>query len=253
MATQHAISPATIASVISTPKQRGRFFYLFLAQILLIVLFPYLNAPGLPVLIFRLIGAFAFMAAVYAVSDRPAQWITTLGLLIPAAALNAMYVFRPERRLAILALICTILFLAFTIVSLLRAVIRSERITHDTIYGSLNVYLLMALAWGSAYLLLETIQPGALSIDAVRHPNHRIDWYDCIFYSFVTLTTIGYGDIVPVTDKARSLSILEAVCGVLYVAVLVSRLVGLYCSARVQSTEIQQSPQDGPTGFRGAP
>jgi hypothetical protein len=185
-------------------------------------------------------------------ATSPAQWITALCLLIPAAALNALYVFHPDRGHAIPALLCTILFLAFTIVSLLRAVIRSERITHDTIYGSLNVYLLMALAWGCAYLLLETIQPGALSMDAVRHPNHHIDWYDCIFYSFVTLTTIGYGDIVPVTDRARSLSILEAVCGVLYVAVLVSRLVGLYCSIRARSADIQ-APQRSSGGFRGAP
>ena len=134
--------------------------------------------------------------------------------------------------LAARASICTILFLVFTLVSLLRAVVRSERITHDTIYGSLSVYLLMALAWGSAYLLLETLQPGALSMDRVRHPNHRIDWFDCMFYSFVTLTTIGYGDIVPVTAHSRSLSILEAVSGVLYVAVLVARLVGLYSSGQ---------------------
>jgi voltage-gated potassium channel len=193
------------------------------------------------------------MSAVYAVSDKAAQWITALCLLIPAAVLNAMYVFRPEHRIAIPALACTILFLGFTIVSLLRAVIRSEQITHDTIYGSLNVYLLMALAWGSAYLLLETIQPGALSIDAIRHPNHRIDWYDCIFYSFVTLTTIGYGDIVPVTDKARSLSILEAVCGVPYVAILVSRLVGLYCSVRTQSAQTAQDPSMSSRTFHGAP
>lgn len=210
----------------------GKFFYLFLAQILLLVLFPYLEQPGLPVSVFRLLGALAFLSAVYAVSDKPIQWITALCLMIPAALLNTLFVLRPERKFAVSALISTILFLAFTIIFLLRAVVRSRRITHDTIYGSLNVYLLMALAWGTAYLLLETLQPGALSIDTARHPNHQLDWFDCMFYSFVTLTTIGYGDIVPITGQARSLSILEAVSGVMYVAVLIARLVGLQAAAR---------------------
>jgi hypothetical protein len=226
----------------------GKFFYLFLAQILLLVLFPYLEKPGLPVIVFRLLGAFAFTSAVYAVSDKPVQWITALCLMIPAALLNTLFVIRPERNIAVPALLSTILFLVFTTISLLRAVVRSRRITHDTIYGSLNVYLLMALAWGTAYLLLETLQPGALSIDAVRHPNHHLDWFDCMFYSFVTLTTIGYGDIVPITGQARSLSILEAVSGVMYVAVLIARLVGLQAVVRsapdVANGHLGLNPED---------
>lgn len=97
-------------------------------------------------------------------------------------------------------LIFTILFLVFTLVSLLRTVVRAERVTHDTIYGALSVYLLMAITLAAAYLLLVTIQPGAIVMDTTRHPNHRMDWFDCVFYSFVTLTSLGYGDIVPITS-----------------------------------------------------
>jgi hypothetical protein len=129
-------------------------------------------------------------------------------------------------------LIFTILFLALTLVSLLRAVARAERVTHDTIYGALSVYLLMAIAWAAAYSLLVTIHPGAIVMDAARHPNHGMDWSDCAFYSFVTLTSQGNGDIVAMTAQARSLSILEAVSGTMYVAVLVARLVGLYSSGK---------------------
>jgi hypothetical protein len=69
-------------------------------------------------------------------------------------------------------------------------------------------------------------------MNAARHANHKIDWFDTMFYSFVTLTSLGYGDIVPMTAQARSLSILEAVSGIMYVAVLISRLVGLYSAQR---------------------
>ncbi len=120
----------------------------------------------------------------------------------------------------------------FTAVLLLRAVLRSDDVTYDTICGSLSVYLLMATAWGVAYLLLNFLQPAAFFMDPARHRNHSLDWTDCMFYSFVTLTTVGYGDIVPISAQARSLSILEAVSGTLYAAVLIARLVGLHAGAK---------------------
>ena len=215
--------------------RRGKFFYLFLCQVLLLVLFPYLEQPGLPLVLFRLLGAVAFVTGVYAVSDKRAQWITALLLAIPAGALHTVFAFRPDQQIALPMLLLTILFLVFTLVSLLRAVVRAERVTHDTIYGALSVYLLMAIAWAAAYMLLVTIQPGAIVMDAARHPNHRMDWFDCVFYSFVTLTSLGYGDIVPITAPARSLSVLEAVSGIMYVAVLIARLVSLHSSAKSQT------------------
>jgi hypothetical protein len=212
--------------------RQGKFFYVFLCQVLLLVLFPYLKQSGLPLVLFRLLGAVALVSGVYAVSDKRAQWIAALALAVPAIALNTVLAFRPDPQIVVAMLIFTILFLVLTLVSLLRAVVRAERVTHDTIYGALSVYLLMAITWAAAYSLLVTIHPGAILMDAARHPNHRMDWSDCVFYSFVTLTSQGYGDIVPMTAQARSLSILEAVSGTMYVAVLVARLVGLYSSGK---------------------
>jgi len=223
----------TTLQVPSTRRQ-GKFFYLFLCQVLLLVLFPYMEQPGLPMLLFRLLGAVAFVSGVYAVSEKRAQWITALALAIPAGALNTVFAFRLNPRIAVPMLIFTILFLVFTLISLLRAVIDTETVTHDTIYGGLSVYLLMAITWAAAYLLLVTVQPGAIVVDAARHPNHTMDWFDCVFYSFVTLTSLGYGDIVPMTAQARSLSILEAVSGIMYVAVLIARLVGVHAAAKAQ-------------------
>jgi hypothetical protein len=181
------------------------------------------------------------------VSDRRAQWITAVALAIPAGVLNAVFAFRPDPRIAVPTLIFSILFIVFTLVSLLRAVLRAERVTHDTIYGALSVYLLMAIAWGAAYLLLVTIQPGAIVMDAARHSNHTMDWFDCVFYSFVTLTSLGYGDIVPMTSQARSLSVLEAVSGIMYVAVLIARLVSLHSAVKSQTnpeaTSLNTNPE----------
>jgi ion channel len=212
-------------------RAEGKFFYLFLAQVLLLVLFPYLNRPGLPVGVFRVLGGIMFLAAVYAVSEKRAHWITAVVLAVPTTVMNVIYALDPDSGLAIPSLVSAILFLGFTLVVLLKAVFRAEAVTRDTIYGAVSVYLLLALVWGVGYVLLDRLQPGALSLDPVRHGNHQLDWADCIFYSFVTLATVGYGDIVPVSPQARSLSILEAVCGVMYVAVLMARLVGGYAAA----------------------
>jgi ion channel len=161
--------------------------------------------------------------------------ITALILACLAGGFNSVFAFRPSHRLAVPTLIFTILFLGFTLVSLLRDVLRTERVTGDTIYGAISVYLLIAFVWGASYLLLETLQPGALAINTTWHPKHTIDWPDCMFFSFVTLTSVGYGDMVPITAPARSLSILEGVSGIMYVAVLVARLVGLYSSEKSQA------------------
>ena len=214
--------------LIPARRPSGRFFYLFVMQVLLILLFPYLAKPGLPTVIFRLFSAMAFLSDVYAVSEKRAQWVTALILAVLSGVLNGLFALRPDPQVAVPSLVSSILFLGFTLVALLRAVLRTERITPDTIYGALSAYLMMAFVWGVAYLLLETLQPGALAIDSARHPNHTIDQFDCMFYSFVTLTSLGYGDIVPITGQARSLCILEAVSGIMYVAVLIARLVGLY-------------------------
>ena len=214
--------------------RRGKFFYVFLCQVLLLVLFPYLKQPGLPLVLLRLLAAAAFVSGVYAVSDKRAQWLTALALAIPAVALNTALALRPDAQIAVPMLVFTILFLVLTLVSLLRAVARAERVTPDTIYGSLSVYLLMAITWAALYSLLVTIHPGAIVMDAARHPNQRMDWFDCVFYSFLTLTSQGNGDMVPVTEQARSLSILEAVSGTMYVAILMARLVSLYSSGKSQ-------------------
>lgn len=213
-------------------KAGGKFSYLFYSLVLLLVVSPYLEKPGLPVLLLRLLGVAAFVTAVHAVSEKRAQWMIGLVLAMPAVFLNAFYAFRPDSQITVPTMVATILFLAYTLVMLLRAVLRAQTVTADTIYGALSVYLLIAFLFSAAYLLLETLHPGALVMNSNRNPNHPIDWSDCMFYSFVTLTSLGYGDMVPVISQSRSLSILEAVSGIMYVAILIARLVAIYSTTK---------------------
>jgi hypothetical protein len=109
-------------------------------------------------------------------------------------------------------------------------VLAAKRVTRDMIFGAISAYLLIGIAWTSAYALLEALQPGSFSIDEAQTP----DFY---YYSFTTLTTLGYGDITPVTSRAKSMAVLEAVNGVLYIAVLIARLVGTQIAHSLESSD----------------
>ena len=102
----------------------------------------------------------------------------------------------------------------------LAQVMASGPVTMHRILGAIAVYLLLGLTWAGAYNLVALLDPGAFS-----SPEPSLG--DLLYYSFVTLTTVGYGDITPVTQAARSLAMLEALIGQLYPAILLARLVSL--------------------------
>ena len=126
------------------------------------------------------------------------------------------------------------LFLAFTAGAILLNVLRSTRVTGDTVNGAVCVYMLVGLAWAFLFDLLEVLQPGSFNlpelsagpIDFAALEVRRLSVF--MYYSLVTLSTLGYGDITPVTPLVRNLAAFEAVMGQLYIAILVARLVGLH-------------------------
>jgi hypothetical protein len=119
-----------------------------------------------------------------------------------------------------------VMLLLFAVVVAARAY-RPGPVTHHRIQGAIAVLLLIGLVWAHAYELLHLIHPEAFS-GAVGNAPGALTW---IYYSFVTLTTMGYGDITPVHPIARSLAISEAVSGQIYIAVTLARLMALHVSA----------------------
>jgi hypothetical protein len=124
--------------------------------------------------------------------------------------------------------ICFSAYYAVTTVAVFAEVIRLRRFNMDAILGAVSVYLLIGVAFGSFFDLLETIEPGSFRLHDTLAVEATLGFRRLLFFSFMTLTSVGYGDITPVTDLAQSLSILEGVAGVLYVAVLVGGVVNAY-------------------------
>jgi len=106
----------------------------------------------------------------------------------------------------------------------------SVRIDAERVYAALSAYLLIGVCWGVAYAAMTRVMPGSLLAGGVVPPA-GLGMGDAIYFSFVTLATLGYGDLTPATPAMRGLAVFEAVIGQLYLALLVARLVGLQTAA----------------------
>ncbi|WP_241648128.1 potassium channel family protein [Methanoculleus taiwanensis] len=173
-----------------------------------------------------MLTSIVLIAGVHAVSDSRRALIVA-ALFASAALLSGwLYVVTDIPALNVAENAISLIFYTHTTIIILTVVLRSRAITTDTIYGAICVYLLIGLTYANGYTFIETMNPGSFYASAVHEPGGRLAFPDLLYYSFVTMTTLGYGDITPITNQARSLAMLEAVSGVLYVAVLISRLIG---------------------------
>jgi len=126
----------------------------------------------------------------------------------------------------------TMLFICFV---LLQRIVDHPVVTSGTISAALVVYLLLGVIWFQAFVLVEHLAPG--SFYGISTGDPAVVRGELFYYSFVTLTTLGYGDIGPLSDRSRSLALTEAIIGQLYLVVLVAALVGMHLTQRVQVTE----------------
>ena len=114
----------------------------------------------------------------------------------------------------------------YMLVLMLRRIFLTQKVTKETIYLAITCYLMMGLTWTVVYIPLEIWAPGSFTFSADLPP--KVFWVDLYYFSFVTLTTLGYGDVSPVAPLTRMLAIFEAMAGVLYLGILMARLIGAY-------------------------
>jgi hypothetical protein len=212
---------------------QDRCLYLLLALLGLLLFYPAVERGPRAQTLLLLLNSATLVAGVYAVSAIKRHVMIAVAIAVPQMMLTLVArFFGPHHAatwlLATSAIVLLIVFYIFTLIQVLTYVLRGTHITKDKIYGAVSVYLLVGLAWASAYALLVVFEPGSFSNNVAATSGGSSTPPDLLFFSFVTLTTLGYGDITPVTARARSLALLEAVTGVLYLAVLVARLVSAY-------------------------
>ncbi len=138
-----------------------------------------------------------------------------------------------------MALAGTALFFCYVAGLVLVDIFRSTTVTLDIIAGGICVYLFFGNICGMVYALIGRLDPAAFSIPEVTASyvgNSLGEVSSAMYFSFVTLTTLGYGDITPVNDFARTLAYLEAAIGQFYLTVLIASLVGIHISSSNKGT-----------------
>jgi hypothetical protein len=118
-------------------------------------------------------------------------------------------------------------FHAFVVMHLLRYILKDEIMTRDELFAAACLYVLLAFVFAYLYALVEHFFPGAFVINEANNPDKILDWWEMLYFSFTCLTSVGFGEITPVDNHARSLVMIQQMLGVLYFALVVSRLVGM--------------------------
>jgi hypothetical protein len=208
---------------------------------LLLVLFPMLEELARPLLLIAAIAS-VFVAGVVIVEPGRRRVRGALLLAGVQLALTAVAVALAERPSAYLftigcALATTAFLIVYCIYCVLQYVLHSARITRDQIYAGISAYLMLGFAFGSIYYLVNILNPGGFALNSAALDQNRTP--DMMYFSFVTLATLGYGDITPVSKTARALAELEALAGMLYIAIFMARLVSLQSGENVATQEIK--------------
>ncbi len=204
---------ALVLIVVSFPfLQAIETRFPFITMVLLIAIIPALGAV-LPLRAFLPLTAVGFIAFVFEILIRYQVINVTEKILLFVLALYAV-------------------FLLLAIIILIKKIMSRKVVTSDTIKGGVSIYFLIALLWSILYMIMYGVNPEAFSIIS----NTRVDFF---YYSFTTLTTLGYGDIIPKGNYAKLLSTMEAFVGQVYLAIFIANLVGLSIAQKLQQKQDQ--------------
>ena len=172
------------------------------------------------------------VSAVLVVGSRRKVLILALVLLTPALAGKWINHFRPDLLHPAIFLAAAVAFFAFVITRLVAFLVRAPRVDANVLCAGVSGFLMLALLWVPAYAAVARLNPHAFTLPAGADAPATLDGFSALYFSVITLCTVGYGDIAPVSRVARMLAMTEAITGLFYMAVLISRLVSVYSSAQ---------------------
>ena len=168
------------------------------------------------------------VASLVAVGRDHRVLISAALLFVPAIAGKWLNHFFPNYVSPLYFPVFGIAFFAFTIYRILRFILQTTHVDTEVLSAGIVVYLMLGILWSQAYMMLGQLTADSFQFPLVEHAGRHMGGFNAFYFSFSTLTTVGFGDITPMSKVARTLAVMEAATGTLYLAILISRLVGMY-------------------------
>ena len=206
----------------------SRFFYIIVSIVAVILVSPYIRDMGKTgYLITIFLTATIPLVSYYALhADRKrAKWL--LLIAAPYVALECTNLFFSNHYLMVAGYVCGSILYFYIVVLLLKNLLSHKTITADLIYCAISIYLLIGVTWAGIYTVIEGVSPGSFS--GISETS------DFLYFSFVTLTTVGFGDAAPLSAFAKRMAIFEAALGSIYMAIIIAMIVGRYMQAELDS------------------
>ena len=208
--------------------QKYRFFFLLFSLLLLLVIIPVIGDNHFIGLILSLLISYTLLSCILILSQNKLYFRIGLVLALPYFVINWFFGYYPTLLwLERVDLILGVLFFAFVTVVMLIKILARDEVDAETVFAALSAYLLLGFTWTFIYAIIDSYLPGSFT----NIPPDSVDpRYRFTYFSFVTLTTLGYGDITPINAIAQSWTVLEAIIGQIYLVVIISGLVGIFIS-----------------------
>lgn len=234
--------PMNLKSIPQRISEGNRYVILLGVLTLLLLAAPFSHMlASAAATIMAILFSLVLLSSVFAVSDTRLTKCIGLLLALPTIAMAGTNLVAAGDKVAISYYLFGIAFLIYTITLVLRALFTAQRVTLNVVCSSLCVYIMLGLLWALVFSLADVIHPGSfLFVNAEVGDQSKMQFGTeqailPIYYSFVTITTLGYGDIVPTTPQVRMFAAIEALTGQLYIAVLVARLVALHATTSFET------------------
>ena len=228
------VCPINNEGAIMVKMSNYKYEMLLVSQLLLSFIAPLFSGTEFSRTIVDIGITFVFFAAIYVISNTRKHIIIGLVLMLPTLILTWGIKFVHLENMEIVTLVGSALFFGYICTLILADIFRTRMVTLDIIAAGISVYLFFGNICGFLYATIAHVDPGAFNIPeatAVYLGDDILGLSSAMYFSFVTLTTLGYGDITPISDAARSLAFLEAAMGQIYLTVLIASLVGVHISS----------------------
>jgi voltage-gated potassium channel len=212
--------------------KKHNFYYLLAGLLFLLVALPLIrDLTGSDYTIVTELGFSVFLIiGIWSLPGTKSWFWSGIVLVILGIGSNFLVIAGAGHFFNYLSLISYIIFLLLTISLAIRQVVSSGPINANRVIGAICIYLLLGLIWALFYVLLNMAIPGSFSAQIGGAPFQQVHHF--MYYSFVTLTTLGYGDILPIRETARALSTIETIFGQFYIAILVGGVVATFITRK---------------------